>query len=49
MFFFSKKDPIVTDMQATLHKLESKDAATLRALDADTESTLAGLALEQKR
>jgi hypothetical protein len=49
MFFFSKKDPIVTDMQATLHKLESKDAATLRVLDADTESTLAGLPLEQKR
>jgi hypothetical protein len=49
MFFFSKKDPIVKDMQATLHKLESKDPATLQALNADTESALVGLPLERKR
>jgi hypothetical protein len=49
MFFFSTKDPIIQDMQATLDRLQSKDAATLQALDADTESTLAGLPLEQKR
>jgi predicted phosphodiesterase len=48
MFFFSKRDPIIKDMEATLHKLQAKDAATLQALDADTESTLAGLAAEEK-
>lgn len=49
MFFFSKKDPIIDDMQKTLHALQSKDSATLQALDADTESALAGLPPEQKR
>jgi Calcineurin-like phosphoesterase len=49
MFFFSKRDPVIQDMQETLQSLQSKDAATLQTLDADTESTLAGLPLEQKR
>jgi hypothetical protein len=49
MFFFSNRDPIIKDMQATLHKLESKDAATLQGLDADAESTLVGLRPEEKR
>src|SRR5271170_5012648 len=49
MFLFPKKDPVIQDMQQTLHKLNSSDAATLQALNADTESTLAGLAQETKR
>ncbi len=49
MFFFSKRDPVIQDMQKTLQNLQSKDAATLQALDAYTESALAGLPLEQKR
>ncbi len=48
MFLFPKKDPVIQDMQQTLHKLNSSDAATLQALNADTESTLAGLAQEVK-
>jgi 3',5'-cyclic AMP phosphodiesterase CpdA len=49
MFFFPKRNPIIQDMQKTLHSLQSKDAGTLRALNADTESTLSELPLEQKR
>ena len=49
MFFFSKRDPVIQDMQKTLESLQSKDATVLQALDADTESTLASLPLEQKR
>jgi hypothetical protein len=36
-------------METTLHKLQSKDSTTLQALDSDSESTLMGLSLEDKR
>ena len=53
MFFFSKRDPVIGDMQKTLHSLQSSDPPTLQAFDAkttaDTESILAGLPLEKKR
>lgn len=49
MLLFPEKDPVIQDMQQTLHKLNSGDAATLQALDADQTSTLAGLPLEEKR
>jgi len=49
MLFFPSKDPIVKVMQATLSKLQSNDPATLALLNADTESSLAGLAPEDRR
>jgi len=49
MFLFHKKDPIIHLMQHTLDKLNSSDAVALQTLDADTESTLAGLPQETKR
>jgi predicted phosphodiesterase len=49
MFFFHKKDPVIDDMQQTLHKLNAKDGATLQALDSDSTSTLAGLTQEERR
>jgi hypothetical protein len=53
MFFFSKRDPVIGDMQKTLHSLQSSDPPTLQALDAKTgagtDSILAGLPVEKKR
>ena len=49
MFFFSKKDKIIDDMKATLHKLQSKDETTLRALETDQTLSISSLTPEEKR
>jgi Calcineurin-like phosphoesterase len=49
MFLFREKDPVIDDMQNTLHKLNANDAETIQALNADQTSTLAALPPGQKR
>lgn len=48
MFNFYKRDPIIEDMQKSLHRLKSQDSESLQALDADQDSVLVGLPPEEK-